>query len=92
MDVHGCALSSMVGKPGMPVCMDESYLLHASRVDLHRPKMLIMQFHTPSLWKNASHTNFIHYCKMNLTEFQRYFIVVLVSKLVSLHKKRKKMV
>ena len=56
-----------------------------TRVDLHRPKMLIIQFHTLSLWKNASHTNFIHFCKMSLIEFQRYFIVVLVSKLVSLH-------
>ena len=55
------------------------------RVDLHRPKMLIIQFHTLSLWKNASHTSFIHFCKMSLLEFQRYFIVVLVSKLVSLH-------
>ena len=61
-----------------------------ARVDLHRPKMLIIQFHTLSLWKNAGHTNFIHSCKMNLIEFQRCFIVVLVSKLVSLHKKRKK--
>ena len=57
----------------------------AARVDLHRPKILIIQFHTLSLWKNAGHTNFIHFCKMNLTEFQRCFIVVLVSKLVSLH-------
>ena len=61
-----------------------------SRVDLHRPKMLIIQFHTLTLWKNTSHTNFIHFCKMSLIEFQRYFIVVLVSKLVSLHKKKKK--
>ena len=52
--------------------------------------MLIIQFHTLSLWKNASHTNFIHFCKMSLIEFQRYFIVVLVSKLVSLHKKKEK--
>ena len=52
--------------------------------------MLIIQFNTLSLWKNASHTNFIHFCKMSLVEFQRYFIVNLVSKLVSLHKKRKK--
>ena len=63
-----------------------------TRVDLHRPKMLVIQFHTLSLWKNASHTNFINFCKMNLIEFQRYFIVVLVSKLVSLYKKRKIMV
>ena len=52
--------------------------------------MLIIQFHTFSLWKNASHTNFIHFCKMSLIEFQRYFIFVLVSKLVSLHKKKEK--
>ena len=66
------------------------FLLLTSRVDLHRPKMLIIQFHTLSLWKNASHTNFIYFCKMSLIEFQSNFIVVLVSKLVSLHKKRKK--
>ena len=59
-----------------------------ARVDLHRPKMLIIQFHRLCLWKNASHTNLIHFCKMNLIEFQRYFIVVLVSKLVSLHEKK----
>ena len=64
----------------------------APRVDLHRPKMLMIQFHTLSLWKNASHTNFIHFRKMSLIEFHRYFLVVLVSKLVSLHKKREKMV
>ena len=40
--------------------------------------------------ENASHTNFIQFCKINLTEFQRYFIVVLVSKLVSLRKKNEK--
>ena len=34
-----------------------------SRDDLHKPKMRIIQFHTLSLWKNASHTNFIHFCK-----------------------------
>ena len=56
-----------------------------TRVDLHRPKMLIIQFHTLSLLKNASHTNFIQFCKMSLIEFQGYFIVVLVSKLVSFH-------
>ena len=61
-----------------------------TRVYLHRPKMLIIQFHTLSLWKNASHTNFIHFCKMSLIEFQRYFIVVLVMKLLSLHKKKEK--
>ena len=69
------------------------YKCQITRVDLHRPKTLIIQFHTLSLWKNASHTNFIHFCKMSLIEFQRYFIVVLVSKLVSLlEKKGKKMV
>ena len=40
-----------------------------SRVDLERPKMLNIQFHTLSLWKNASHTNFRHFCKMSLIEF-----------------------
>ena len=66
-------------------------MLHCeARVDLHRPKMLIIQFHTLSLWKNASHTNFIHFCKMKLIKFQRCFKVVLVSKLVSLHKKKGK--
>ena len=65
-------------------------VLQTARVDLHRPKMLIIQFHTLSLWKHASHTSFIHFCKMSLIELQRYFIVVLVSKLVSHHKKRGK--
>ena len=34
------------------------------RVDLHTPKMLIMQFHTSSVWKNARHTTFIQFLKM----------------------------
>ena len=36
----------------------------STRVDLHRPKLLIIQLHTLSLWKNASHTNFIHFCNV----------------------------
>ena len=47
--------------------------LRVTRVDLHRPKMLIIQFHTLGLWKNAVLTNFIHFCKMSLIEFQRCF-------------------
>ena len=68
-----------------------NFLLRSlSRVDLHRPKLLTIQFHTLSQWKNASHTIFIHFCKMSLIEFQRYFIVVLVSKLVSFYKEKEK--
>ena len=59
--------------------------MNNTRDDLHRPKMLIIQFHTLSLWKNANHRIFINFCKMSLIDFKRYFIVVLVSKLVSLH-------
>ena len=51
--------------------------------------MLIIQFHTLSLWKDASHTIVIYFCKLCLIEFQWYFIVVLLWKLVSLYKKRK---
>ena len=73
---------------------DTRKIVHSSqpiaRVELHRPKMLFIQFHTLSLWKNASHTNFIHFCKMSLIEFQKYFMVVLVSKLVYLHEKKEK--
>ena len=35
-----------------------------SRVDLHTPKMLIIQFHTSSVWENACHTIFIQFLKM----------------------------
>ena len=45
-----------------------------SRVDLHKPKslilqlhtpkMLIIQFHTSNVWKNASHTIFILFQKL----------------------------
>ena len=35
-----------------------------SRVDPHTPKMLIIQFHTSSVWKNACHTIFIQFLKM----------------------------
>ena len=34
------------------------------RVDLHTPKMLIIQFHTSSVWENACHTIFIQFLKM----------------------------
>ena len=34
-----------------------------SRVDLHTPKMLIIQFHTSSVWENACHTIFIQFLK-----------------------------
>ena len=39
------------------------------RVDLHRPKTLIIQFHTISQSKNAKYTNFMHFCQMSLIEF-----------------------
>ena len=42
-----------------------------SRVDLHRPKMLIIQFHKLSLWKNTNHTIFIHFAKMVSSNFRR---------------------
>ena len=35
-----------------------------SRVDLHTPKMLIIQFRTSSVWENACHTIFIQFLKM----------------------------
>ena len=35
-----------------------------TRVDLHTPKMLIIQFHTSSVWENACHTIFIQFLKM----------------------------
>ena len=35
-----------------------------TRVNLHTPKILIIQFHTSSLWKNACHKIFIHFLKM----------------------------
>ena len=35
-----------------------------ARVDLHIPKILIIQFHTSSVWKNACHTIFIQFWKM----------------------------
>ena len=34
------------------------------RVDLHTTKMVIIQFHTSSVWKNACHTIFIQFLKM----------------------------
>ena len=37
-----------------------------SRVDLHTPKLVIIQFHTSSVWKNACHTIFIQFRKICL--------------------------
>ena len=34
------------------------------RVDIHPPKMLIIQFHTAIVWKNACHTIFVQFRKM----------------------------
>ena len=42
-----------------PECMQQVF-----RVDLHTPKMLIIQFHTSSVWENACHTIFIQFLKM----------------------------
>ena len=39
-------------------------ILRPSRVDLHTPKMLIIQFHTSSVWENACHTIFIQFLKI----------------------------
>ena len=33
-------------------------------VDLRTPKLLIIQFHTSSVWKNACHTIFMQFLKM----------------------------
>ena len=46
-----------------------------TRVDLHRPKMLIIQFHKLSLWKNTNHTIFIHFAKMVSSNFRRTFLL-----------------
>ena len=51
--------------------------------------MLIRQFHKLSLWKNASHTSFIHFCKNEFDQIVKvYFVVVLTPKLVSFHKNK----
>ena len=34
-----------------------------TRVDLHSPKMLIIQFHTSSAWENACHIIFVQFQK-----------------------------
>ena len=83
-------VAMIVGRKFPSICMKARSFAPPPRVDLHRPKKLIIQFRLLNLWKNASHTNFIYFCKMSLIEFQRSFIVVLVSKLVSFHKKKEK--
>ena len=40
------------------------FSLQSTRVDLHTPKIVIIQFHTSSVWKNACHTIFIQFLKM----------------------------
>ena len=46
------------------VIFSTAAVVKPSRVDLHTPKMLIIQFHTSSVWKNACHTIFIQFLKM----------------------------
>ena len=41
------------------------FALQITRVDLHTPKMLIIRFHTSSVWENACHTIFIQFSKMS---------------------------
>ena len=52
-----------------------NFLTNSTRVDLHRPKMLIIQFHKLSLWKNTNHTIFIHFAKMVSSNFRRTFLL-----------------
>ena len=40
-----------------------AYFSLITRVDLHTPKMVIIQFHTSSVWKNVCHTIFIQFLK-----------------------------
>ena len=47
--------------------------LSNSRVDLHPPKMLIVQFHTSSVWENACHTIFIQFLKMVENWYKFFF-------------------
>ena len=48
----------------------------ASRVDLHTPKMLIIQFHTSSVWENACHTIFIQFLKMVENWYKLFSVAV----------------
>ena len=47
-----------------------------TRVDLHTPKMLIIQFHTSSVWENACHTIFIHFLKMVENWYKLFSVAV----------------
>ena len=47
-----------------------------SRVDLHTPKMLIIQFHTSSVWENACHTIFIQFLKMVENWYKLFSVAV----------------
>ena len=38
-----------------------SSMILKTRVDIHKPKLLILQFHTPNVRKNASHAIFIQF-------------------------------
>ena len=54
----------MCFKDRMRNCSDfvkEKYCSLCTRVDLHTPKMVIIQFHASSVWKNACHTVFIQF-------------------------------
>ena len=44
------------------------------RVDLHTPKMLIIQFHTSSVWENAYHRDFIQLSVRMALYVKKFFI------------------
>ena len=48
---------------------DENFK-ETARVDLHTPKMLIIQFHKSSWRENACHTIFIHLPKMGVKRYK----------------------
>ena len=48
--------------------------VQVTRVDLHTPKMLIIQFHTSSVWKIARHTIFIQFLKMVEKRKKTFFL------------------
>ena len=58
---HDLILSNGVKKDPK---MIERALGEEPRVDLHTPKMLIIQFHTSSVWKTVCHTIFIQFQKI----------------------------
>ena len=41
-----------------------------NRVDLHRPKTVIIQIHTSNVWKSASHTIFVQFQKIIEKRFE----------------------